>query len=296
MSAIKQRLKNIKKAVSEYGKFRAYKKSDRKVTKKCRELGVKTQHDFPADRTRASETLFVLGSGGSINELTEAQWRQIRGSDSCGINFWHLHPHVPNYYIYEFPYQMHPHRSESMLHNHAVLRDRYASSHIIAKGDLENLRRDSLFGGEHYYYFNPMNGPRSLVHGFRLFDLLGLFARRSRLGHSFQWRSTVSFAIFMAVVLGYKEIVLCGVDLNDTRYFFEEPEFQEKHLDPELMVPQKVQNGQVHTTNDPEKRSITVSDIMYFLHERLLPQKGIKLYVGSEQTALFPRIPVYFSR
>src|SRR5271155_5677250 len=50
---------------------------------------------------RVSDTLFILGSASSINEISEDRWRTIGRHDSVGINFWPAHPFVPRFFHFE---------------------------------------------------------------------------------------------------------------------------------------------------------------------------------------------------
>ncbi|MCL2825571.1 MAG: hypothetical protein FWD57_16385, partial [Polyangiaceae bacterium] len=54
-------------------------------------------------RKKNSDTVFILGSGSSINAISEDRWRGIRRHDSFGFNFWLLHRHVPTLYATEAP-------------------------------------------------------------------------------------------------------------------------------------------------------------------------------------------------
>ena len=47
---------------------------------------------------KQSDTLFILGSGGSIATCSDKQWETIGKHDSIGFNFWLLHEFVPTYF------------------------------------------------------------------------------------------------------------------------------------------------------------------------------------------------------
>ena len=50
---------------------------------------------------KTSDTVFILGSGWSINEITDARWSIIARHDSIAMNFWPFHPFVPRIYLFE---------------------------------------------------------------------------------------------------------------------------------------------------------------------------------------------------
>ena len=56
--------------------------------------------DFKKRKT--SDTLFVLGSGPSINDLTADDWATIGTHNSVGFNWWMVHDFVPSFYLFQF--------------------------------------------------------------------------------------------------------------------------------------------------------------------------------------------------
>src|SRR6056297_4338855 len=50
---------------------------------------------------RGSDTLVVFGSGASINDISDAEWKWISRQDTMGVNFWPLHPFVPKMLMFE---------------------------------------------------------------------------------------------------------------------------------------------------------------------------------------------------
>jgi len=51
--------------------------------------------------TRADGTLFIFGSGSSINNLGIYDWEKINSHCSIGINLWIVHPFEPTYLMIE---------------------------------------------------------------------------------------------------------------------------------------------------------------------------------------------------
>src|ERR1039458_7387443 len=50
---------------------------------------------------KTSDTVFVLGSGASINEILDRRWEVIGRHDTIALNFWPVHPFVPRIYLFE---------------------------------------------------------------------------------------------------------------------------------------------------------------------------------------------------
>src|SRR5262249_36622754 len=64
-------------------------------------LGITRLSWVDLSQHRRSETLFILGSGPSINQISEERWRFIASHDSVGVNMWLYHRFVPTFYVVE---------------------------------------------------------------------------------------------------------------------------------------------------------------------------------------------------
>lgn len=169
-------------------------------------------------RTRRSDTVFVFGSGASLNDLTPAEWAEIERHDTLGFNWW--------------------------VHQRFVRTD-YHLIRGIPDTDLDPrvwrpqvadyfrlLRDNPLFDGTIFLVhsgFRAINGNRA-IGGQLLPDQSRVFLWRSsmRVGPpsgSFReglvhGQSTIQECINFAYLLGWKRVVLTGVDLYDRRYFW----------------------------------------------------------------------------
>jgi hypothetical protein len=104
-------------------------------------------------------------------------------------------------------------------------------------------------------------------------------------------RGSVSYVIHLAIMLGYEDIVLCGIDLNNSKYFFDD----KKYTDSDLPIPRadSPRNpDKTHETNDPDVGNLTVEHAVYHLDE-LVFNKNRDLYVENTDSALYPKIPEY---
>ena len=62
-----------------------------------RRAGVPRLTEVDLHTYKRSDTLIVLGSGASINDISPERWKAIARHDSVGFNFWPIHPFVPTY-------------------------------------------------------------------------------------------------------------------------------------------------------------------------------------------------------
>ena len=71
------------------------------LTAFCRKNHFHTLHEMPVSQFHKHDTVFILGSGAIITELSPSQWELIRAHDSIGFNNWTMHPFVPTFYFFE---------------------------------------------------------------------------------------------------------------------------------------------------------------------------------------------------
>lgn len=255
---------------------------------------------------KGSDKLFVLGSGASINNLTKEEWEEIRNSDSLGFNFWIVHDYVPDFYFFETPSTE---DRRSVLYNLLERRSKeYKKSPIIIK-DITGVFSDDLeipdFTKIPRKYSNNLfisrdiripwdkKDSRSYRKALQFFDSIGWLKQvDNRVKYNFQTKASLSMMIFFGYILGYEEIILCGVDLNNTNYFYEDDvEYYEQIGRP---VPPNVQEGDIHKTIDESKNDITIDEIITMIDEVILSPNDVDLYIGSEASALYPNLPYYF--
>lgn len=243
---------------------------------------------------RTSDTLFILGSGGSICELSDTFWAAIARHDSLGFNYWPIHDFVPTLYAIEEPRD--PERAATFLE---ILRRRevaYRTVPVLVK-QVRSFDASILPDGfRHLLHVGaalmlPAENVDELRRGLRQLRRTALL----RLGFLASVvpfaRSSVDYLVMSAYLLGYRRIVLCGVDLSDTRYFYEVD--AERYEVQGLPVPETGQSGAVHKTIDPAHGSLTVDRVLMVMRDELLAPAGVELLVAHDRSALYPALPLY---
>lgn len=239
-------------------------------------------------RHKASDTLYVLGSGSSICDLTKRHWDEIERGDSIGLNSWILHRFVPTFYSGEFPREG-PAR-EVMVRNLRRAAGRYRDTAAFFR--LRNVEVLQLMAPIRQFgariAIQEVVGARSPSDlQWRLREL-NLTARGHppRLLHQ---GSSVDTSAFLSFLLGYRRVVFCGVDLTSTDYFYD--------LNPGAVVrgyeiPPNAQLGFVHKSNDPSQTpsGVTVSVVLGELGR--LPGAP-SFAVANPDSALHPALPVH---
>lgn len=227
-----------------------------------------------------SDTVFIFGSGASLNEFTKAQWAQIAEHNTLGFNWW--------------------------VHQRFVRTD----YHLI-RGIADSDRDPEIWRPQLEAYFrlireNPLfDDTILLVHGgFRAITgnrAIGLrylptrnpvFLWRTNIrvgapGRSFaeglvHGQSTIQEAINVAYLVGWKRIVLAGVDLYDRRYFWLPPD-ETRDIDRERGA----------TAADTHvQATMGLVDTLASWRE-WLRREGVELQVLNRRSLLAGALPVY---
>ena len=167
---------------------------------------------------KKSDTVFILGSGPSINSISKAEWEHIAQKDSIGFNYWLAHDFIPTMYMFQFT------KSDNLL---ALLRDKHYQYEEIpfiirgsglAKGELKNNKEKlNLLKKNPVYYLReyPIHSKCSLDLNllYKYIDALGYMKYGEITSFIPKWRSTLGLLLMLAYQMGYKKIVLCGMDM-----------------------------------------------------------------------------------
>lgn len=275
------------------------KRINQELAEARRFLKVRTIKELPLARIKKSDMIYILGSGSSISSLSERCWRKIMQHDSIGINFWCLHDFVPTYYFFEFPRD--PDRLEAMI---AILGDRFVDYRytyfVLNYRPTQTLDREITalphYVTERLYLNVSYSLPTAAKHLVAL-SLYIWHAIECVKGKSFSriihHRATLSAAVMFAYLAGYKHIVLLGVDLNNSKYFYEDNQSYSKY---------SIKSGQIHPNNihrtvDPAiTRSygyLPIDEYLAILDSVVLKPGGSRLYSGSKESRLYPIFPYY---
>jgi hypothetical protein len=244
-----------------------------------------------------SDTLFILASGQSIAGYSKDQFAEINRHDSVGFNFWLLHPFVPTYYIGEFLPDSE--RSNLLWKNLSMRALDYCRIPVILKyssafwHDRHLLPKalQEVFIASHLSIPGMSRG--SLSRWLKILDRFNVLCGWLPAGLIVFRQASLSWLLIFALKLGYKKIVLCGVDLNTPKYFYDiETGFcQERGL----FIPPSEFSSAVHPTNNPLNcsGSLAITDVLHIMDETLFKKRGAEIFVGAESSALFPGFPLY---
>jgi hypothetical protein len=246
---------------------------------------------------RASDTLFILGSAWSINEISDERWRVIGRCDSVGMNFWLAHPFVPRFLQFEdIAFGQQPEMHNAFLTLVERRADAYAGTVKIVTEvnpigsrqtifELPDVMKKNLYAG----FSMPVvaRTEEELRAGIRFMNSVGAFSQRGRTAWLFKYGGSVIAMMTLGVLMGYKRIVLCGVDLNRQDYFYQDRERYPEYADWEF-----VPRNEVHRTTRRLPWLVPAQSAVCIFKELVLDPKGIELFVESRASTLYPKVPL----
>lgn len=272
-----------------------------------REIELRKQHgcrsivDLDVAALKKSSTVFVLGSGPSVNDLGPEEWSHIAAHDSIGFNYWLVHDFVPTFYFFEPSGD-----DEKYAVFLKLLRARETSyegvpisaeiKHFTSLGQyfgrrsLEDFPQRIRANLYLHTAYNVVTYHRPVVTAALIaWRMLGSY-RRFRFDRLIHHCASVDKMVMFAVLAGYREIVLVGVDLNSTRYFWEEQPWRYAE------GPSSAWSGAVHPTVDrvfTRTWAIPLDQYLNILDRVVLRPLGIALRVSSRKSRLYGRFPLY---
>lgn len=253
-------------------------------------------------RLKKSDTVFVLGSGWSINNISDERWGVIAGHDTFALNYWPVHPFVPKIHLFENIYSADnsdTEQFEAMSNALQGLMRRRADDYrnvtkIISEPQPLSRRQRILdipqgFLPQLYVGYSvavvARNEPE-LVAGIRYLSRQGIFASDTHIPWHFNYGGSVTKALSLAVRMGYRRIVLCGVDLGNADCFY-----HDAARFPQACSWQFVPRSQPHATTLRLKWRLSAQEAIYLFKNEVLDRAGVELYVESRSSTLFPRVP-----
>ena len=220
---------------------------------------------------KKSDTVFIFGSGGSLNDITAAEWRAIEEHDTFGFN-WFVHQQFvrSDFHVVREVGEWKDWRSDINRYFELIKSNpRFANTTFLVQTG-----------------FSAVNGNRAIW--LELVPPNRVFLFRSHRGSPLPSTSlaagvshtegTLSDCINLAALIGWRHIVLCGVDLYNRQYFWL-PSGEPRHGDT--------------TTVGPHNTAIGgIVDSIRTWRDFYEPQ-GVRLYVYNPRSLLADVLPVW---
>ena len=238
---------------------------------------------------RRSDTVFVFGSGYSLHDLTPAEWAHFAEHDVFGFNqFFYEHWVRSDFLLLkggfyeELRWQPYAHEVEGALRDNPCFTD---AAFVLQEGYYAQFP-NQLIG----YGLLPR---AASVLRFRTNRTEGPPTRSMSEGLRHQG-GTMADAVNCAFCLGWTHIVLVGVDLYDSRYFYLPPD-QTQALDPttKTMGGAEYNQWRGQRFNEPHNTvRLGVIDVMAAWREHM-EAAGVRLSVYNPKSLLADVLPLY---
>ena len=252
---------------------------------------------------KKSDTIFILGSGPSINDITPEQWDVIRRHDSFGFSFWVVHWFIPTFYTVEYSHYKYLREKYNETFSQKKRNIKYSQSVVFVSSRERQRGAHPLYTPErfpkepkifYYPYPDVLSVPNT--RRFREGDFEGFSFKLGEKG--IIYRGTLSLVIALACQMGYKNIALLGIDLKDSRCFYDNyeemkwvnrAEKESDKYDPLVWG----HPARIHGTMLSKGGKHPISEYIYALNEYCLIPNGINLYVGNPDSLLAERLRVF---
>ncbi|MBV1747563.1 MAG: hypothetical protein KUA36_05355 [Desulfomicrobium sp.] len=261
--------------------------------------GVNTIDKLDIERYKTSDTIFILGSGSSINRISDKQWNFISNNDSLGLNFWIIHDFISTFYCYEEPnnsgdrknifYNILNKKKDLLSEKPFVIKDLLPSKISFDRipGELKKNIYLSLD------FDIPAKGDDAVMMEY-LWALrtLGRLQYTGKIRYIYSITASLSYAAFFSLLMGYKKVVFCGIDLSDSMYFYEEQ--ADYYKSKGIFVPRSMQQPGVHSTDMRTDNKIPISYVLKKMHDVIFKDNSVEFYVAKNVGPLSKNFKVFF--
>lgn len=175
---------------------------------------------------KKSEKIFIFGGGSSINDLTRKNFMEINKNCSIGINMWIFHKFVTDYYMIELTNDNNL-NERFRLKILSLLNKKskspmfliYKAPHVFAKPSqwikLKNSKKVFF-----YEYLRPDIFKNNIEFEFK--NTLNFLSKKNKKSNvlTLGITATIIRAISLSLLLGYAKVIILGIDLKNTNYFW----------------------------------------------------------------------------
>ena len=253
-----------------------------------------TEKDLLTKKT--SDKLFVFGMGTSINSYSDKMWNFINKHDSWGVNFFNTHEFTPKFFSFEF------------INNDTNKFEKIYSNVLLRKDYPLDYIKDLSYITSHEYYYTlsntnyvlpiskdirlHMKDEKQYFDALHLLKELNVMGTLWKQGIYFGGVTSISSVIFHGINMGYQEIILNGVDLYNSKYFYDEDSsktFSEVKLEFPI---RKHDLNEVHEVSTG-KYVLPAERYIYLINEIFAKPNGAEIFIGTRKSKLNGLIKYY---
>lgn len=248
---------------------------------------LRAMRDLKPDAT----TAFILGTGASAADLSDQKLEYIQSQFSIGVNQWILHPTIPDVYAYEVDPDV---RLLKALDRPEV-RDKAPYLLFLKPSrdeDFSNVSHLPVFMRERSFLYSRVNiwtrRARNIGPDFK--RITNSISRRRNPGILLDNGASIARMMALCVMLGFRKVVLVGVDLNNVEYFWHRRPDYLSELGIESF--ETAQKGQVHETLMSLHRPFPIDRYIYGIISRKNVRR-FQLFVLTRDSELSKRLGIF---
>lgn len=252
------------------------------------------------------KTIYILGTGESVTEYKSYQWNKIKNGYSIGLNMWILHDFVPDILQLELVSE-----DKNYLDNVIKILEKrqleYLETKIFFKSNY--LTSNSFFKVHDFFQRIPKSLKQNIYliadfpipgnnidyfeKSLKYLSFFNFFNHKIKFHlMTAQARASLGLSIIFSIQTGFEHISLCGVDLYNTRHFYDLDDYYFNKYN--LNSIKYTSNVRCHQTNDKDYFELTISDTIISLYNNICKNRNIKISVGSMRSKLYPIFPFTF--
>ncbi len=227
-------------------------------------------------KRKGSHTAVFLGSGPSINNITEEQWKFIDKADTWAVNNWVYHPFVPDFY-----------HIEVKKYDKDIVKSR-----IAARGD--DYRDTNFIVNQDRKYILDVIGPQENIYLYKMHKInvvkKSIVPKYTPSNNPdiliCNLNSSITMLLELMCRFKYKKVIFFGVDMYDSRYFWtDRPEYGKTHC----------QWNKDHEGKSPDAPHNTahIKNFIVWFSKKRMSKHGGAFFVGHKDTTLWPDLLYY---
>lgn len=249
-----------------------------------------------------NKKVFILGSGFSVNSITNDQWNDISNNISIGLNYWLIHDFIPNIIQLEFLsddkkqysdliLKVLKNRKEEFINTLFIVKSthllwwQYANLTFLLKEIPSELKSNFIFDYDFPHIGNSIQSFSKEINFLKSFNF---FSKKTLFNYDV--RASLGYSICFLIKRNIKQIILCGVELNNGNYFYEK---DLNYYNSKFDINLKKSNLSIHLTNDPVLAELTISYVIYYFNKNNKTNPNNLITLISKESTLYPSLNIY---
>lgn len=255
----------------------------------------KFENEFDIKKKLKSKTIFIFGSGSSICDLNNRELKKISNFHTMGCNYFA----IQDFIRLDFQVFREMGRSSKLEDQGKIKYDFNMISKFSKILQKNKKLQNTIFflqTGFDAWATNIFIGLRFLKKSTKIFlfsntrNFRSIKTSNNLNDPIYHGSSTITDCIHLAYLLGFNKIILCGVDLNNRHYFWNQKKLTFYHLNG-VSIEGGEYSGNNNQSESHRSKDGLVRDLKKWNKD--LKKQNIKLYTLSAKSALSEFLPTF---